>query len=110
MQVNNTRYHTKKQDQRISPIPTDALYNVVFIVIMYEVWIYFERFLFVFSLLFWENKLLSCYLVILILSISPKVRDYTYANFLRGYAISKDYILCIKTLKNHNYINEISIL
>jgi hypothetical protein len=64
MQVNNTRYHTKKQDQRIPPIPTDALYNVVFIVIMYEVGIFFERFLFVFSLLFWENKLLS-YLVIL---------------------------------------------
>ena len=40
-------------------ILTDALYNVVFIVIMYEVWIYFQHFVFVFSLLFWGNKLLS---------------------------------------------------
>ena len=62
MQVNNTRYHTKKQGRWMSPILTDALYNVVFIVIMNEVWIYFERFVFVFSLLFWGNKLLSCYL------------------------------------------------
>ena len=30
-----------------------ALYNIVFIVIMYEVWIYFEHFVFISSLLFW---------------------------------------------------------
>ena len=55
MQVNNNRYHAKKQGRLILLILTDVLYNFVFIVIMYEVWIYFDSFVFVF-------KLLSCYL------------------------------------------------
>ena len=38
-----------------------SLYNVVFIVIMYEVWIYFEHFVFVLSLHFRESK---CYVIL----------------------------------------------
>ena len=55
MQVNNTWYHTKRQGRCIWLIRTDALYNVGFIVIMYKVLIYFEHFVFVFSLLFGGN-------------------------------------------------------
>ena len=60
----------------MSPILTDALYNVVFIVIMYEVWIYFEHFVFVFSLLFWGNKLLYFYLVIFFLTFALIVLSF----------------------------------